>query len=295
MPKRGLERQVPAKRKLIPHSGVLWSVVLHPTVQMEIRTFSRGKRVSPGKAEIRLDRYYLVSGLSVSLPPRSIFSLSAVYSRASSPLCKVKTRRYDEEENSVLPRSTYSIITPLRPQCKQHIVATIDRHRSMDTIRLHREHLDNALQHDCFTQTPSMTLQTGQVRVVANAISVRHKGKYISKTQHLTSVALFSLFFVAIYALGIHGYTSGLFRLLGEANKSEFLPSGLAPYRHVFTGVKPVDGYLKMFAAFFEPLAGRQDDSSYLFWVWMIPQFGVLWALMMMEHLRGGPGKEKYL
>lgn len=165
----------------------------------------------------------------------------------------------------------------------------------MDSLRLQREHQDNALQHSALaTDIPKM-VETGQVRVVADSTTTRHSGKWISKTHYRTFVALAALSVVGIYTITIHSITNGTFGRMGEAKESEFSPSGFDKYRHVFTGFKPFDDYLKSFAPFFEPLGRRIDDSSYLFWVWMIPQFGVLWAVIMMENLRGGPGKETYL
>ena len=165
----------------------------------------------------------------------------------------------------------------------------------MESARLQREHLDNRLQHSALASDVPKMAETGQIRVIAHSTSLRHTGKWISTTQHVTAFFLLVGFFAGVYLVGIHSYTSGLFRLLGEANKSEFLPLGKDAYRHVFTHIPAIDSYLEVFTPFFEPLAGRQNDSSYLFWVWMIPQLGVLWALLMMENLRGGPGKETYL
>ena len=165
----------------------------------------------------------------------------------------------------------------------------------MDSLRLQREHQDNALQHSAFaTDTPKM-VETGQVRVVADSTTSRHTGKWVSKTHYHTFVALAALTLVGMYTIIGHSITNGFFGRMGEASLSEFSPSGLDKYRHVFTGIKGLDDYLKAFAPFFEPLGRRIDDSSYLFWVWMIPQFGVIWALFQMENLRGGPGKETYL
>ena len=165
----------------------------------------------------------------------------------------------------------------------------------MDSVHLHRQNLDNQLQHSALaTDIPKM-VETGQVRVVADDVTVRNKNKWISTTQRATYFSLLALTMAGLYTGPIHGATSGLFRMLGEARQLEFLASGYGTYRHVFTHLPALDAYLSSFGSFFEPLGSRQDDSSYLFWVWMIPQFGILWALLMMENLRGGPGKETYL
>ncbi|KFY28002.1 hypothetical protein V493_03136 [Pseudogymnoascus sp. VKM F-4281 (FW-2241)] len=89
----------------------------------------------------------------------------------------------------------------------------------------------------------------------------------------------------------LHFYQSannGLFESLGELVKADTFPVSNGEFKRVFTGIKPLDTYLTHFTPFFGILTHAGDDSSYLFWVWMIGQFGVQWAMFVMESLREG-------
>ncbi|OBT49112.1 hypothetical protein VE00_00198 [Pseudogymnoascus sp. WSF 3629] len=89
----------------------------------------------------------------------------------------------------------------------------------------------------------------------------------------------------------LHFYQSaqnGLFESLGDLVQAETFPVSNGEFKRVFTGIKPLDTYLTNFTPFFGVLTHKGDDSSYLFWLWMIGQFGVQWALFVMESLREG-------
>ena len=70
--------------------------------------------------------------------------------------------------------------------------------------------------------------------------------------------------------------------------QADTFPISNGEFKRVFTGIKPLDTYLTNFTPFFGVLTHAGDDSSYLFWLWMIGQFGVQWALFVMESLREG-------
>ncbi|KFY06765.1 hypothetical protein V492_07765 [Pseudogymnoascus sp. VKM F-4246] len=82
--------------------------------------------------------------------------------------------------------------------------------------------------------------------------------------------------------------TNGLFETLGELVQADRFPVSNGEFKRVFTGIKPLDIYLTNFTPFFGALTHAGDDSCYLFWLWMIGQFGIQWALLVMESLREG-------
>lgn len=102
------------------------------------------------------------------------------------------------------------------------------------------------------------------------------------------AAALGVLAVAGIYALHYHGHTNGLTDTFRDLIAADNFPGSTEPYRRVYTGIKPVDGYLAIFIPFFASVSDKSDDSTYLFWIWMIGQFGIQYAMLFLESLRAG-------
>ena len=81
---------------------------------------------------------------------------------------------------------------------------------------------------------------------------------------------------------------NGFFDSLVAIYKGDSFPGSNGEYKRVFTGIKPLDVYIQYMNPFWGLITHRGDDSSYLFWLWMIGQFGVQWGILVMESLREG-------
>lgn len=102
------------------------------------------------------------------------------------------------------------------------------------------------------------------------------------------AAALGLLAVTGIYTLHYHGYTNGLYDTFKDAIAAENFPGSTEPYRRVYTGIKLIDAYLAIFIPFFAPVSDKSDDSTYLFWIWMIGQCGMHYAMLFLESLRAG-------
>lgn len=111
----------------------------------------------------------------------------------------------------------------------------------------------------------------------------------------IAGIALVSLSISAgVYGLFGLGFAGGLMKILqaviGDSNSS--WPGTTSPFRRTFTGVSPIDAWLTNLNPFFAHLADGSDANLSLFWLFMFGQYGVAWALVLMESLRvGNAGK----
>jgi hypothetical protein len=108
-------------------------------------------------------------------------------------------------------------------------------------------------------------------------------------------IALLSLgFFAGAYGLHGLGWMGGLIKTLQVILND---PKGKFPGTEVllirkYTGVAAMDGLLQNFVPFFWPVVERSYAPLTLFSFFMFGQYGVAWALFVMESLRNGNKKK---
>lgn len=149
-----------------------------------------------------------------------------------------------------------------------------------------------SIPFDCFncsTMPTAMSTSTDTPRKRAKSVTFAPPPPQEDDTFRTGVAAILGILVIGgAYTLHYHSYTNGLFDACKDLIQGDTFPGSNEPYRRVFTGIKPFDAYLSNFLPFFAAVSGKDDDSSYLFWIWMIAQFGAQWAMLVMESMREG-------
>jgi hypothetical protein len=116
-----------------------------------------------------------------------------------------------------------------------------------------------------------------------------------NKSSRKIGIALMSLsFFAGAYGLHGLGWTGGLIETLQVILND---PKGKFPGTEVllirkYTGVAAIDGLLRNLVPFFWSVVEMSYSPLTLFSFFMFGQYGVAWALFVMESLRNGNKKK---